>query len=270
MKSARVIGLLLLLVATATTTSAADAVDLASCVQVPDGVAAWAPTATITHLEVSANGFHIDFDQRDRWPDVTPPGWDGPIRWTVWLGARVQGRCHLAASLNVWNRDDSYGGPVDQPWHYPKDLWYLDAGLAAYTPQPGEAIYLMVSAGAERGLSAFKVAARSQVVAFPLGAGSWSFTKPLPPAPPVVTPPPVVPPVIAPPDPLPSRDLLLTVQAELDARLEALRAQLALVAVELTTLHTEVVSTWKKYGAPLMKYGAVILTTLLTKWGLSK
>jgi hypothetical protein len=203
---------------------AADAIDLAACVQVPDGVAAWPQTATITHLEVSPGGFHIDFDKKDSWPDVTPPGWDGPIRWTVWLGAIVNGRCHLAASLNVWNRDDSYGGPVTDPTQYPKNLWYLDSGLAGYTPQPGETIYLMLTAGAERGLVTMKVAERSQIVSFPLGAGSWSFSKPLPPAPPIVTPPVVTPPVVTPPAPLPEGVLLAKVDALTQLLQEHIRA----------------------------------------------
>jgi len=175
---------LVVLIAFSAPAAAQDAVDLASCVQTPGGVDAWARTATITHLELSSAGFHIDFDKQASWPDVTPPGWDGPIRWTVWLGAQVDGRCHLAASLNVWNRSDSYGGPVDEAWHWPKDLWYLDRTLQGHTPAAGETVYLMVTAGAERGLSAFKVAERSQVVAVPFGAGSWSFTPSLPPAPP--------------------------------------------------------------------------------------
>jgi hypothetical protein len=212
-----------------TLAGAADAVDLASCVTVPDGVAAWQPTATITHLEVGPNGFHIDFDKKDSWPDVVPPGWDGPIRWTVWLGAVVNGRCHLAASLNVWHRDDSYGGPVSDPAHYPKNLWYLDGGLAGYTPQAGETIYLMLTAGAERGLVAFKVAERSQVVSFPLGAGSWSFTKPLPPSPPVVTPPQPPAPLLPSTDWSPLLNQLAVNHAALMAQFAEVRAEIAVV-----------------------------------------
>ena len=68
--------------------------------------------------------------------------WDGPIRWTVWLGSTVNGRCHLAASLNVWNRDDSYGGPASDPNHWPKNLYYLDSALKDHTPAEGETVRL--------------------------------------------------------------------------------------------------------------------------------
>jgi len=253
-----------LVLAIAAPTHAQDAVDLSSCVQTPGGVDAWARTATITHLELSSAGFHIDFDKQASWPDVTPPGWDGPIRWTVWLGAQVDGRCHLAASLNVWNRSDSYGGPVDEAWHWPKDLWYLDHALQAHTPAAGETVYLMVTAGAERGLSAFKVAERSQLIAIPFGAGSWSFTPSLPPAPPPVVippvvspPPPVVVPPVVPPAPLPSV-ITCPDTSLLEAKVDA-------VGKDVRELRAEVESAWKQYVMPALKYGAAIAAGFIAK-----
>jgi hypothetical protein len=258
----------ILLLALAVPVRAQDAVDLASCVQTPGGVDAWARTATITHLELASAGFHIDFDKQASWPDVTPPGWDGPIRWTVWLGAQVDGRCHLAAALNVWNRSDSYGGPVDEAWHWPKDLWYLDRSLQGHTPAAGETVYVMVTAGAERGLSAFKVAERSQVVGVPFGAGSWSFTPSLPPAP-LPTQPPVAYPQPPVANPQPPAAPLPTVQlCDLTATLSSLERiehKVDAAATDTRELRAEVESTWRKYAGPIFKYGAAIAVGFLAK-----
>jgi hypothetical protein len=81
-----------------------------------------------------------------------PAGWDGPIEYTVWFGAMVNGRCHLAASINWWHGErDENSGPVLTAGHYPANLWYLDSTLGQHAPAAGEPIFVMVSAGAARG-----------------------------------------------------------------------------------------------------------------------
>jgi hypothetical protein len=173
-----------------------DAIDLHQAVLTPATVEAWPVTTAITRVDVRPSGFHLEFAKRSgagRWPDVVPPGWEGPIAFTVWLGAQVNGQWHVAASLNVWleEGDGSYGGPVADPVQYASNLYYLDPALQGHTPQVGEAIALFVTAGAQRGVNAFLVAERSAVITFPMpgpAGATYTFES----APPPVDPPPVV------------------------------------------------------------------------------
>lgn len=215
----------LLLVASPAVAQPRDMVDVASAVLTP---AVQLPIVTgITRIDVMPNGFRVEFDKREginRWPDVVPAGWDGPIEFTLWLGAKLNdGRWHIAASMNIWNGDGVgasngfSGGTGTDPKQYSQNLYYLDGALGAHTPIVGELLCAFVTAGAQRGLNAFAVEARSNVITFalPTAAGaSFVFTYdalPPPEVPPVVPPvvtepppptvPPVVPPIVTPPTP---------------------------------------------------------------------
>ena len=76
-------------------------------VNAPD-VRGWAETARITKLSFDGASTRIEFTKQDgpnRWPDLTPPGWEGPLQYTMWLFLRVNGewvgsgsfRCGTAA-----------------------------------------------------------------------------------------------------------------------------------------------------------------------------
>jgi hypothetical protein len=151
-------------------------VDLHASGLVPDaGIAAWARTTNITELRLQPGRLSIAFSKKDgpnRWPDVfgrkddgTP--WDGPIQYTVWLGAQVNGRWEFAACLNWWfGEPDENSGPVTDPTHYSRNLWYLNPRLKDHTPAVGETLGLFVAAGLLRGQVVHTVAERSQVVTF--------------------------------------------------------------------------------------------------------
>ena len=47
-------------------------------------------------------GIHIDFDKRATWPDVVPPGWDGPVQHTVWLLLKIDGRWYGSGVMECW------------------------------------------------------------------------------------------------------------------------------------------------------------------------
>jgi hypothetical protein len=195
MKVLRTLTCLAVLLAAAPLT-AQDAVQIGACALTPN-VASWPVTTTIDRADFLPSGLHLEFSKKDgpsRWPDVIPPGWTGPIQYTVWFGALVNGQCHMAASINWWfGESDQNSGPVLTASHYPANLWYLDRDLAQHTPQPGELIYVMVTAGAERGLVAASVLERSNVISVNFGSSYVPQPAPIPTAPPTPVPAPTAP-----------------------------------------------------------------------------
>jgi hypothetical protein len=224
--------------------AAQDAVPIASCVLTPD-LRDWPATTTIDAAIFQPTALHLDFSKKDgdaRWPDVKPAGWDGPIEYTVWFGAMVNGRCHLAASINWWHGErDENSGPVLTAGHYPANLWYLDSTLGQHAPAAGEPIFVMVSAGAARGVTAFTVAERSNIIQVPFGASYTAPSQtPTPvPQPPVVVPPVVTPPVVPTPQPTPAPALDLSGVRE---QLAAIAAEVHGLAVTSTEEHREILT----------------------------
>jgi hypothetical protein len=164
-------------------------------------IRAWPITTTITRLSTGVNGLDAAFDKKGNgsWPDIVPPGWTGPIYYTVWLGAMLADGLHLAASLVSYRGQQSNGvegagaGDVTNIGQYSQNLWYLDPALKAHIVTEGETLYLLVTAGGFRGLSVVTVQERSQLVAFQASSTPRTFlyeaTTP-PPLPPTPLPPP--------------------------------------------------------------------------------
>src|SRR3989442_11603706 len=98
--------------------AAQDAVDPHQCTLTPSPVVNWPATTTLTSAVFRPDGLHLEFDKKEgpgRWPDVHPDGWKAgdTIQYTIWFGAFVNNRCHLAASLNWWHgRGELESGPV--------------------------------------------------------------------------------------------------------------------------------------------------------------
>jgi hypothetical protein len=210
-----------------------DMIDLSTVtiVNSPD-VRAWPVTATITRLELRPTGVHVAFtkeDGADRWPDVHPPGWDGPLQYTLWLVECISGRWFASGIIEFWFGLDESGGPVCTPGQIPTN-WCYDGRWGAmngYQPAVGEPVGFMVTAGDARGKDVHAVAERSQVVvvAFPAWSGGV-FTFAAAPDPPVVVPPVVDPPVVVPPVVQPPA----TTPATMEQLLTAFTAALARLA----------------------------------------
>lgn len=193
--------LLLILLLFAAPVTAQDAVPIGQA-RLTGGanVSAWPATTTITSLSTGALGLEAQFSKRQGadWPDIIPAGWSGPVYYTVWLGTRLADGVHLAAALNVYRGQVGSGaGDVTNIGQYSQNLWYLDGELKRHVTQEGETLYLMLTAGGLRGVSAVTVQERSNIVAFTASGTPRTFTYTAEP-PPVVTPPPVIP-----PDPVP-------------------------------------------------------------------
>lgn len=213
-----------------------DAIDLSAAliVNAPD-VRAWPATAEITHISFDGSTSRIQFTKQagpDRWPDVVPPGFDGPIQYTWWLFRRISGRWVGSAFIEMWYGRDGSGSPDDPdvPSRYHLHWYYGDrwAPLSGSGPiQPGEPIGFMVTSGDQRDKKgADSVRQRSNVVVVPAtDIGAFTFeTSPATPDTPTTPTTPTAP---------PSSGELSAVTAALTAlsvQVQAIRDELGVVA----------------------------------------
>ena len=162
----------------------------------PTGVADWPVTTMITDLEFTNNGVHVEFGKKDgagSWPDVTPPGWDGPLEYTVGFAEFIGGKWYGSAAIQYWRGLDAMGGNVavdvtsmGQCTQFGNGSncqvaknWYYDGrwgNLAGYQPATGEIVGFFVVAGNLRGVmddgSQSPVKERTNVVLIPFPPAS--------------------------------------------------------------------------------------------------
>jgi hypothetical protein len=156
--------------------------------ETPPDLAFWPETARITSVEFTGASMRVDFDRRDppdgnRWPDQVPPGWDGPIQYSLGMCRNLEGNWHCASIVDFW-----YGRSLDDtapPSRFWREWWY-DAGrwgpLALHRPEEGETVGVFVTAGQTRGRSYTRATCpqmceRSNVafVPFTTGYGYYGF-----------------------------------------------------------------------------------------------
>lgn len=128
----------------------------------PD-VRSWPATVRIKGLEWRpgpSEGLRFDCEGLDRWPDYTPPGWDGPIQYTVWMAVPVPpaGQWHTSGFIQMWRRNGSNRSSKDNGWtgapplRYYKE-WVYDPRWGAmnhFVPTPGLPIAFFLTAGNAR------------------------------------------------------------------------------------------------------------------------
>lgn len=148
----------------------------------PTDLAVWPETARITSVEFTGAAMRVDFDRRDppggnRWPDQVPPGWDGPIQYSLGMCRNLEGNWHCASIVDFW-----YGRSLDdtaEPSRFWREWWYDSARwgpLAIYRPQEGEIVGVFVTAGQTRGRAYTRatcpgICERSNVAFVPFTAG---------------------------------------------------------------------------------------------------
>lgn len=156
--------------------SAQDAFPMASAriVDAPD-VRNWPVTTQITSISVvpatqfPPNGnLRVEFTKKDgpnRWPDITPPGFTGPIEYTVWLFLNVDGQWVGSGFIQMWNgRDGTGDAPSDflKNWYY-APRWNPLPSHGAVVPT--DQIGIMVTSGNARDNGGpYSVQERSNVV----------------------------------------------------------------------------------------------------------
>lgn len=156
----------------------------------PVNLADWPVTTQITEVDfqyMGMDGVHVEFSKRDgpgSWPDITPPGWTGPLEYTLGFVENIGGHWYASAAIEFWRGLDVSGGNVASDVGTMAQCtsfgagstcqvarnWYYDArwgALAGYQPATGEIIGVFVVAGNLRGVtdgSQSPVQERSNVV----------------------------------------------------------------------------------------------------------
>jgi hypothetical protein len=159
----------------------ADAFDLsAAVIHASPNAAAWPATASITSLSFRSDGVAVEFTKKSgpgRWPDVVPPGWSGPLQYTLWIAMNLGGTWHTCGPIEYWNGLAANGGDVTVNNQIAVN-WTYYCGPMARQPAPGEQVGFFVTAGDARMKDAALVHERSNIVVipFPASAGqTYSF-----------------------------------------------------------------------------------------------
>ena len=150
----------------------------------PADIAGWAVTSKITRIDMSpSSGLNLEFTTKASWPDYAPPGWDGPLQYTVWAVVNISGRWYTSGFIQMWRGRPSTGAPIlaefARNWAY-DSRW---GPMMGYQPRAGEQMGFFVSAGNARGEGGVTSRReRSNVVLASLPPGdSGSFPFSLPP-----------------------------------------------------------------------------------------
>ncbi len=145
----------------------------------PPDVASWPATGCITRLDMSgAAGLSFQFTTSNSWPDYVPPGFDGPLQYTVWAVVNQGGTWNTSGFIQMWRGRPSTGGPIlaefARNWAY-DSRW---GPMAGYQPRAGEQMGFFLSAGNARGVTTVtSVRERTNVVVVSLPPGdNGSFT----------------------------------------------------------------------------------------------
>jgi hypothetical protein len=127
---------------------------------------------------MSSAGVNLEFTTKQSWPDVVPPGFGGPLQYTVWAVVNIGGQWYTSGFIQMWRGRSSTGAPIlsdfARNWAY-DSRW---GPMAGYQPHVGEQMGFFVSAGNARGTgNVSSVRERSNVVVVALPAGdSGVFT----------------------------------------------------------------------------------------------
>jgi hypothetical protein len=152
-------------------------------VNAPD-IRAWAETARITKVSFDGTATRIEFTKQEgpnRWPDQTPPGWQGPLQYTIWLFLKVNGEWVGSAFVQMWHGRDGSGSSSDPdvPSLY-HEHWYYGSRwspMQLHGPiRAGELIGLLVTAGNARDSVGPMLQERSNLVTVPAtDNGTFTF-----------------------------------------------------------------------------------------------
>ena len=145
----------------------------------PADIASWPVTSTITSLTMSPSaGLSFEFTTKNSWPDYLPPGWDGPLQYTVWPVVKINGQWYSSGIIQMWRGRASTGAPILTDF---ASNWVYDARwgtMMGYQPRVGEQMGFFLSAGDARGNGAVtSVRERTNVILVTLPPGdSGSFS----------------------------------------------------------------------------------------------
>ena len=61
---------------------------------------------------MSSAGLNIEFTTKATWPNVIPPGFSGPLEYTVWAVVNINGQWYTSGFIQMWNGRASTGAPI--------------------------------------------------------------------------------------------------------------------------------------------------------------
>jgi hypothetical protein len=145
----------------------------------PPTLADWPVTTSLTDVDFNADGVLVNFSKKEganRWPDIIPPGWMGPLEYTLGMVECIDGQWYGSAVIEYWNGLGASGGNVALDnqiavnWYYDANRW---GKLAGRQPATGEMIGIFVAAGNLRNITTddplqSPVMERSNVVMVPM------------------------------------------------------------------------------------------------------
>jgi len=132
--------------------------------------------ATISLIE-NDQGFAMNFNGRDTWPGVIPPGWEGAINHTLWIAERIGGTWYVLP-IKEGLHDYLTLGPILNPGQIPENLTYFaQAPMYGYQPKPREQVGFFATTGDTRRMNLQPPfgAGRTNVVLVPFTAGEYTF-----------------------------------------------------------------------------------------------
>ncbi len=153
---------------------------VATILNSPSDLASWPVTTSLQVVDMGPGGISVQFSKKDgagRWPDVTPPGWDGPLQYTLGMCLFINSRWYCSAVVEFWyGLDRSGGAPGDYAtnWFYDPVRW---SPMTGHQPAVGETIGIFVCAGDCRNntkgtLSPVRERSNVVLVRQPSGAGA--------------------------------------------------------------------------------------------------
>jgi hypothetical protein len=116
----------------------------------PVDLASWPITTALKSVTIGPSGFSVEFSKKNgpgRWPDVTPPGWDGNLQYTLGMCVKIGGQWNCSATIQFWYGLQESGGPpgeVGRNWFYDPIRW---GPMTGYQPAVGETIGIFVCGG---------------------------------------------------------------------------------------------------------------------------
>ena len=118
----------------------------------PPDAGSWPMTAHVNYVEFTGFSMRVDFDRRtgpNKWPNLIPPGFQGPLQYTLGMCRFIQNQWHCSAVVQFWEgRDlDSTAEPSRfwREWWYTGERWGpLADGVG---PAEGETVGIFVGSG---------------------------------------------------------------------------------------------------------------------------
>lgn len=121
------------------------------------GISSLRSTGVITSLGVGPNDFQPQFTTQNAWPDVVPPGWGGPLEYTLWMLLFISGQWYGSGVIQFWRGLVGSGGPpqyvgAPNPASGSPDWFYGTAWgpMSGYQPAVGEQVGFLCTAGNQR------------------------------------------------------------------------------------------------------------------------